>query len=137
MNPTDEYGKTVDLYPHRLVFLCPRQANDETPQKIRQWLTFIEDSLDGEIDEARYPNKIWQNIMSLIKKRDIDPAILAKIKDEAAWEKAKKRFAKEGREEGHLEAKQETAKKMRAKGLEPSLIAEITGLSMSDLEKLE
>ncbi len=83
--------------------------------------------------------------MSLIKKRDIDPAILAEIKDEAAWEKAKQRFVKEGREEGrqegkqeaHLEAKQETAKKMRAKGLEASLIAEITGLSLSDLEKLE
>jgi predicted transposase/invertase (TIGR01784 family) len=133
MNPIDEYGKTVDLYPHRLVFLCPRQANEKTPQKIRQWLNFIEDSLDGEMDETRYTSQIWQHIMTLIKKRDIDPSLLAQIKDEAAWEKAKKRFAKEGKQEGKLE----TAKKMLNKGFELSLITEMTGLSASDLEQLK
>jgi predicted transposase/invertase (TIGR01784 family) len=132
MNPIDEYGKTVDLYPHRLVFLCPRQVNEKTPEKIRQWLNFIEDSLDGEIDEARYPHQIWQKIMALIKKRDIAPAVLAEIKDEAAWEKAKQRFAAEGKQE----AQQETAKKMLKKGLELAFIAEMTGIAVSDLEKL-
>jgi len=136
MNPIDEFGHTVELYPHRLMFLCPRQSNKKTPKKVRQWLDFIEDSLDGEIDESHYPNEIWQNIMALIRRRDIDPAILAKIKDEAAWEKAKKRFAKEGKEEGRLEAKQETAKKMLKKGLELALIAEITGIAIEDLKKL-
>lgn len=141
MNPIDEFGKTVELYPHRLVFLCPRQVNDKTPKKTRQWLDFIEDSLDGEMNKSHYPNEIWQDIMKLIKKRDIDPAVLAKIKDEAAWEKAKKRFAIEGKEEGkkegRLEAKQETAKQMLKKGLELTLIAEITGMAIKDLEKLE
>jgi predicted transposase/invertase (TIGR01784 family) len=117
MNPIDEYGKTVNLYPHRLVFLCPRQVNQQTPQKIRQWLRFIEDSLDGEMDEAHYPNKIWKQIMQLIKKRDIDPAVLAKIKDEAAWEKAKKRFVAEGREEGILEGIEKGIEKGKEEGI--------------------
>ena len=39
-------------------------------------------------------------MMSRIKKRDIDPAILAEIKDEAAWEKAKMRFTDEAKAEG-------------------------------------
>jgi hypothetical protein len=68
MNPIDEYGKVVELYPHRLVFLCPRQVNKQTPKKIRKWLQFIEDSLDGEMDETRYSYEIWQQLMALIKR---------------------------------------------------------------------
>ncbi len=144
MNPIDEYGKTVDLYPHRLVFLCPRQVNEQTPQKIRQWLHFIEDSLDGEMDETHYPNKIWQQIMALIKKRDIDPAVLAKIKDEAAWEKAKKRFAAEGKEEGmqegieagRLEEKIKLAKNL-LDILDVETIALKSGLSLEAVKELK
>jgi predicted transposase/invertase (TIGR01784 family) len=144
MNPIDEYGEMVDLYPHRLVFLCPRQVNEQTPPKIRQWLRFIEDSLDGEMDEAHYPKRIWQQIMMLIKKRDIDPAILAKIKDEAAWEKAKKRFVAEGKQEGILEGiekgilagKIELAKNL-LDILDNETIASKSGLSIEIVQKLK
>ncbi len=105
MNPIDEYGQTVDIYPHRLVFLCPRQVNEKTPEKTQAWLTLIEDSLDGEIDSDQYRKTIWQDILAQIKKRDIDPSILAQLKDEAAWEKAKQRFADEGRKEGRKEGR--------------------------------
>ena len=107
MNPIDEYGKTIDIYPHRLVFLCPRQINDKTPAKTQEWLRLIEDSLDGKIDNDQYGKPIWQDIINQIKKRDIDPAILAQLKDEAAWEKAKQRFANEGRKEGRKEGRRE------------------------------
>ncbi|WP_171899714.1 hypothetical protein, partial [Candidatus Marithrix sp. Canyon 246] len=103
MNPVDEYGKTIEVFPHRLVFLCPRQVNKKTPEKIRKWLEFIEDSLDGKMDKKTYPNKLWQKIMDAIAKQDIDPELLSEIKDEAAWEKAKKRFVTEGRREGRRE----------------------------------
>jgi hypothetical protein len=103
MNPINEYDKTIKVYPHRLVFLCPRQVNDKTPKKIREWLKFIEDSLDGEMDKKTYPNKLWQKIMDAIRKQDIDPELLSEIKDEAAWEKAKKRFITEGKREGRRE----------------------------------
>jgi len=100
MNPIDEYDKTIEVYPHRLVFLCPRQVNDKTQKKIRDWLRFIEDSLDGEMDKKTYPNKLWQKIMEAIRKQDIDPELLSEIKDEAAWEKAKKRLPKVNKKEG-------------------------------------
>jgi len=48
-----------------------------------------------------------------IRKQTIDPALLAEIKDEAAWEKAKTRFAKEGWEEGREEGREEGQKKER------------------------
>ncbi len=42
--------------------------------------------------------------MDSIAKQDIDPELLSEIKDEAAWEKAKKRFVTEGRREGIIDS---------------------------------
>ena len=156
MNPIDETGKTLDIYPHRLVFLCPRQVNKQTPPKTQQWLRLIEDSLDGEIDQTHYPDTLWQNIITRIKRRDIDPAVLAELKDEAAWEKAKARFADEakkaGREEGREEGRQEGEKIGEKRGeknkaitiakslldiLDVETIALKTGLSCEEVEQLK
>ncbi|WP_069471893.1 hypothetical protein [Candidatus Marithrix sp. Canyon 246] len=56
------------------------------------------------MDKKTYPNKLWQKIMDSIAKQDIDPELLSEIKDEAAWEKAKKRFVTEGRREGIIDS---------------------------------
>jgi len=77
MNPIDEHGRTVNVYPHRLVFLCPRLANDKTPPKIKEWLDFISDSLDGEIDENLYKNDYLQQIITTITEHNIDPDLLS------------------------------------------------------------
>ncbi len=132
MNPVNEFGETLEIYPHRLLFLCPRQVNSKTPKKIKKWLKFIEDSLDGEMDVAHYPESIWKKIMTRIKKRDIDPAILAEIKDEAAWEKAKQRFEEEGKKAKNLE----NAKKMMEKGIDLALVSEITNISPEELQTI-
>jgi predicted transposase/invertase (TIGR01784 family) len=100
MSPVDEWGNQVPIYPHRMVFLVPRLVNKQTPESIRQWLTFIEDSLDGSIDESGYDEVPFQQMIKTIQTQTIDPAILSEIKDEAAWEKAKTRFTKEGWEDG-------------------------------------
>ncbi len=136
MNPINELGETVEIYPHRLVFLCPHQVNDKTPQKIQKWLRFIEDSLDGEMNTEHYPESIWQKMMTQIKKRDIDPAVLAEIKDEAAWEKAKQRFEDEGRKEGEKAKNIENAKRMLEKGIEPALVSEITQIPPKELQNI-
>lgn len=99
-NPVDEYGRRLEVYPHLLIFLAPRLVNERTPHKIRQWLRFIEDSLDGKMNEGDYPENPFQEMMEEMKRFRTNPKDLASIKDEAAWEKAKKRFAAEGRVEG-------------------------------------
>jgi predicted transposase/invertase (TIGR01784 family) len=43
---------------------------------------------------------------------------------------------KEGRQEGKQEGKQEVARSMRQKGFDPNLIAELTGLSVKEIEQL-
>ncbi|MFK5970434.1 MAG: PD-(D/E)XK nuclease family transposase [Candidatus Marithrix sp.] len=136
MNPIDEFGNTVSVYPHRLVFLCPRQVNDKTPEKIKKWLNFIEDSLDGEMDETNYQESLLQKIMKAIHKQSIDPTLLSEIKDEAAWSKAKERFVADGMEKGREEGVLMMAKNMKEAKVAIETIMEVTDLSMEQIESL-
>ncbi|MEN8217202.1 MAG: hypothetical protein ABFS56_12710 [Pseudomonadota bacterium] len=136
MNPRGEYGDTVEVYPHRLVFLCPRKVNDKTPPLVKKWLNFIKDSLDGEMDEKDYPEALWRKIMAAIQKRTISPTLLSEIKDDVAWEKAKIRFVEEGRKEGVLKQQRETILQAREMGLDEMAIAKLTGLSTQAIKNI-
>jgi DNA-binding NarL/FixJ family response regulator len=103
---------------------------------VKKWLTFIEDSLDGEMDEEDYPETLWKKIMAAIYKHSISPELLSEIKDDAAWEKAKIRFVAEGRKEGLeegramlLKQQRETVLQAREMGLDEKAIAKLTGLT--------
>jgi hypothetical protein len=145
MNPISEHGETINLYPHRLVFLCPRLVNEATPPKVRKWLDFIQDSLDGKMEESVYPDESFRRILGDIYTENIDPGLLAQLKDEAAWVKAVQRYQEEGleegmaigmkkgREEGRKEERLETARKMRDKGYSVEEICELTGVSPTEL----
>ncbi len=134
MNPINEHGDTVDVYPHRLVFLCPRQANENTPVNIKRWLDFIEDSLDGEMDSTDYQTLIWKKILRLIEHQSVEPGLLSQIKDDAAWEKAKQRFAAEAREEGMTEGIEKGIEKGLEEGIEKGIE---TGLKKGREEGME
>jgi len=56
--------------------------------------------------------------------------------EEFLLDQAKKEGIEEGRKEGIEEATRETALKMKINGLEITLIANITGLSVEEIEKL-
>ena len=143
MNPINEHGQTIDVYPHRLLFLCPRLTNKETPPKIKKWLDFIADSLDGEMDDNDYQETIWKKIIDTIKKKTIDPTLLSEIKDDMAWEESKKRFAKEGREEVRQQAQQtilkqqQTILQARKMGLDDNAIVQLTGLTPTKIKSVE
>jgi len=103
-----------------------------------KWLDFIADSLDGTVEENRYrEERLFQRMIEDIRKQTIDPDMLSEIKDEAAWEKAKARFAEEGWREGRKDGKNEgilaqqrqtimTGKQM---GMEVAAIARLVGLT--------
>jgi predicted transposase/invertase (TIGR01784 family) len=137
MNPVNEHGETLAVYPHRLLFLCPRQANEKTPPNTKKWLDFITDSLDGEMNTTNYPETVWQKILSAIKKQTIDPQLLSEIKDDMAWEDEKKRFEAESRAEGQLEQQRQTVLKAREMGLDDNAIAQLTGLSMAAIQAVK
>ncbi len=143
MNPMTEFGQELTVYPHRLVFLAPRLVNEQTPPLIREWLELIKDSLDKVVDEKAYPRPLFQRIIKGIEEMEIDPATLAEIKDEKAWEYVQEQAREEGREVGREESRAEArlervrlAQAMVAQGLTMAQIEIIMGLSAVELAEL-
>lgn len=147
MSPTDEWGDSVPVYPHRLVFLNPRNVNPATPPSVKAWLDLIGDSLDSQVDIAQHPRPLFQDLIEAMRDTSVDPEVLSEIKDDAAWERAKARFRREaredgleeGRKEGHKEgqkiATREIARQLLSV-LDDQTISDKTGLSLHEVKQL-
>lgn len=133
MDPVNEFGDRLSVYPHRLVFLNPRLRNDKTPKSIRVWLELIDDSMDEEVNEEKYYLPIFQQIIEEIKTDNITPQELKIIKDEAAWE----RTLRESFDEGRRKREEEIALSMLQRGMDIVLISEMTGLKSEEIEPLK
>jgi hypothetical protein len=90
MDPVNEQGTRLGVYRHKLVFLNPKIINDQTPPAARRWMELIADSLDGEVEAARYPDPVLQRVIGAIGKKSLSPDELARIIDEKAWEETKR-----------------------------------------------
>ena len=141
MDPVNEFGDRLSVYPHRLVFLNPRLRNEMTPESIKVWLELIDDSMDAEIEESRYSLPIYQKVIEEIKRDNITPQELRVIKDEAAWERTLRESFEEGHQEGHEEGRKtrekEIALSMLQKDMDIALISEMTGLKPEEIEALK
>jgi len=118
MDVKDEEGKKQDIYKHKLIFLEPRLVNKKTPEPVKKWLELIKDSLDGTLDEEWSKIKEFKKIVEEIKVDKISPEELARIKDEAAWEKVKKSEFEKGKEEGIQEGIQKGIQEGIQKGIQ-------------------
>lgn len=147
-SPVDERGSRVSVYPHLLVFLSPPQAGPDTPPAMRRWLDFIADSLDGKMEESSGSEELFCRLIEEMRRQKIDPAVLAEIKDEAAWEKAKERFRSEGLEKGREEGLREglekgalaqqrkTVLQARQMGMDAAAIAALVGLAEDEVQEI-
>ena len=133
MDPINEFGDRLSVYPHRLIFLNPRLRNEKTPEKIRAWLELIDDSMDEEVDEDKYPSPIFREVIEEMKRDNVTPQELKVIKDEAAWE----RTLRESFDEGRKQEKEQIAFSMLQKGMDVALISEMTGLKPEEIEALK
>ena len=71
------------------------------------------------------------------KRFTADPVVREKIKAHERFLIDRKLDRAEAREEGRVTEKIETARNMKARGLENVLISEITGLPLSEIERLD
>ena len=126
---------------HKIVYLCPKYVNEQTPEPYREWLLAINDSLDKEVEESDYHNEVIQEMFSLIEEDQISPKEYARMKDEYSEEKYIQRKTKqatmEGKIKGKMEAKQAIALSMLNKAIDFNLITEITGISIEKLQQLK
>jgi len=124
--PKDNKGVPLNELRHKIIFLSPKYVTDDTPDPYREWLLAIADSLDEEVDETSYQHKEIRKIFDLIEQDSISPTERFKMKDEYGMEEIQRNKV--------LEKALEIARKMLAKGIDPAIVAETTGISPDDLE---
>ncbi len=136
MEAFNEYNQPLGVYPHKLVFLNPRIRNEGTPQSVMAWLELIDDSLDEQVDETQYSPPVFQQVIEEIRRDNITPQELARIKDEAVVERAFRESFEGGLEQGRKAREIEIARSMLARGVDVVLIAEVTALSPEEIAGL-
>lgn len=145
VDPINEFGERLGVYPHKLIFINPNYLNEKTPGIVKKWLELINDSLDEQVDETKHSYPILETVIKAIETDNITPQERRLIKDEAAWEQTKlnafeegqEEGRQEGRQEGHQQEKKEIVLSMLQKEMELALIAEITGLSTKEVEAIK
>jgi len=96
----DLQGRALNVYRHRLVFVNARGIRPDTPVPVRRWLELIEDSLDQQVDESRYPEVALQRALRTLERKRISPEEAFRLKDEAGWESAKREASEAGEARG-------------------------------------
>ena len=100
LDPVTDEGARLNVYRHRLVFVHARASMEKLPPSLRPLMGLIDDTLDGRVDETRYPDAVSQHILARIRREGLTPEENAKLKDEASWEAAKREERQWGRVEG-------------------------------------
>jgi hypothetical protein len=127
-DPKDRKGNPLNEIDHKILYICPKYVTDDTPEPYRQWLLAIADSLNEEVDETKYDKTEIQQIFDLIARYLISPKEYARMKDEYSMEQLQ--------EDKLHQRTLEIARNLLAKGIEPMIVAETTGLSLDDLSAL-
>ena len=131
--PQDLKGNYVSETPHKILYICPKYLNNETPKAYREWLMAIEDSLDKEMNRDDYKNEIIQEVINEIESDNINPKERARMIDEYSDEKYLKKERKKAKKEREIEI----AKISLNQNIDIDTIALITGLSVEDIYKLK
>ena len=142
-DPKDRHGQGLGEIPHKIVYLCPKYLNDETPEAWREWLFAINDSLDEEVDETHYHKACVQKIFAAIQKNTLTPEDHARMKDEYSedelrrteWEKAEKQGIAKGREEGAKNKAFDIARNL-LDILDDATVSKKTGLTVAEVSAL-
>ena len=83
-----------------MVFVNVKAPPERLPAELRPLLALMEDTLDGKVDEGKYPDAISQRILQQIQRTRLSPEENAKLKDEATWEAVQRNAYGVGRDEG-------------------------------------
>ena len=110
-------GKLLKAIPHKVVYLCPKYLNEQTPASYREWLKVIYDSLDNEIDESQYELPEVGKILTQIAKQ-VSPEEKARMIDEAHLDELETTARLKGIREGIEQGIEQGIEKGLRKGIE-------------------
>ncbi|MCP4347068.1 MAG: hypothetical protein GY795_16260, partial [Desulfobacterales bacterium] len=136
-DPKDLKGNPLGEIPHKIIYICPKYVNSETPESYREWMLAIEDSLDETVEESDYTHPEIHKVFHHIEKDRISPRERAKMFDEYVWEERDQEKMEEGKKIGIKEGKEQTARNLlSAEKLTLEEIAEATGLASEKVREL-
>lgn len=135
-DPKDLQGKGINEIPHKVIYLCPKFVNENTPIAYREWMEAIADTLDGQVDESHYHNQMIHKIFASIEESDLTPTDQYNLIEEhedglLLEEKISKATLK-----ASLKAKKVIYDNMLANGLDLEMIMKLTGLTPAEIENL-
>jgi len=129
INPQTLKGEVRDMYGHQFVCLNPNHPNENTPQRIRDWLDLIYQSIHSpERTNLNTENLGIKKAIELISFENLTPEERAQAKNQEA---SKITLAKLRRIE-----KYEIAENCINEGMKDSLIAKITKLSLKEVQSI-
>ncbi len=137
-DPKKRNGESLGEIEHKVIFICPKYIQDDTPKEYREWLEAIEDSLDEEVDDSHYSKPEIKSVFNMIEKNKVTPEERAIMFDQHAneefeqelfdnWQEAEEKLKKN---------QQQTARNLKNMGLNVEQIAKATGLSLNEVIKL-
>ena len=133
-------GSYIPENKHKIIHLCPKYVNEQTPEPLREWLMAIDDSLDNRVDETDYQKDSIQEIFTCIQEDNTSPQEYARMKDEYSDEEyiQEERLKAEvkGKKEGEREQKITIAQALLKEGMDLNLVAKTTGLSIKSLKDM-
>jgi predicted transposase/invertase (TIGR01784 family) len=138
-DPKDLNGNGVNEIPHKIIYLCPKYANENTPAAYKEWMDAIQDTLDGKVEESNYHELLIQKIFNSIENDHISPTERARMFDEFNNEEHKQTLFTEGKKAGIQEGiEQRTIQIARnlLAAMNDTQIAEVTGLAVSVIAQL-
>ena len=106
--------------------MFPKQVNENTPIRYKEWLEAIKDTLDGKVEESNYHDVMIQKIFNSIEEDGITPT-----ERYAMFEEYDQREIAETRLKNKLKF---IANNMVAEGLSLEIISKVTGLTVSEIE---
>ena len=128
-DPKKLNGESLGAIKHKIIYLCPKYVNENTPPLYQEWLRLIDDSLDGQIEENDYQLSEVKKIMLHIEQDGVSPEEKAKMIDQYHQE--------ESEFEVRIQEKRAIAKNLLATGLDIDTIAKATALTPAEIENLQ
>ncbi len=133
LNPQTLKGEVRELFGHQFVCLNPNHPDVETPKQIRDWLDLIYQSIHSpERPVLNTDNEGIRKAVELISFENLTPEERKKAKDKEA---SRIVLSKE-RNAGKKESQIEIAKNAIIKGFNDETIADITGLTVEQIETI-
>jgi predicted transposase/invertase (TIGR01784 family) len=141
LDPRNLEDKVVSIYGHKLIFLNHHYRNDNTPANYRDWLDLFYESIHNpENYKLNLENLGVRRAVELIDYDKLSPEQMHQLKVDTqrkvVLELEREEGEKIGEQRGEQRKAVDVAGKLKRKGMDVDTIAEITGLSNEEIEKL-